>query len=137
MSNRPYISLKKRLAAALLTIRVEEDGKLVPFIDHATAKKLTPEMIISLFNFDHYPVAVWLGGPDEPWNLVPMPIMKHRAKTAKIDTPASAKADRITEQQAEFRRKMLAKIGQAEAPEKPKRPRYDWKRRRYVKEAAE
>ena len=138
MSDRAYIPLKKRLAAVLLTIRVEENGKLVPFLDYDTAKKLTADQIISLFHFDHFPIAKWLDGPDEPWNLVPRPIMQHPIKTAKIDTPASAKAERITERQEEFRRKMLAKIGQGEPlPERVKKPKYDWKRRRYVRGTAE
>jgi hypothetical protein len=114
MTKRPHISLTKKLASALLTIRVEEDGKLVPFIDHETAKTLTAAQIISLFHFDHYPIAVWMDGSDEPWNLVPKPIMEHRVKTAKYDTPASAKADRVTEDQERFRQKMLAKAGLAE-----------------------
>lgn len=139
MSNRPYIPLKKRLASALLTMRVEENGKLVPFIDHETAKKLTADQIISLFNFDHYPIAKWMGGCDEPWNLRPMPIMPHREKSAKYDTPNSAKADRVTEEHERFRKVMLAKSGQGEAPQKPRsrlrKPEghgYDWKQRRYV-----
>src|SRR5688572_5207602 len=56
MSARRHISLTKKLASALLTIRVEENGKLVPFIDHETAKTLTAAQIISLFHFDHYPI---------------------------------------------------------------------------------
>ena len=108
---RDYIPLKGQLAAVLLTMLVEEDGKLVPFIDHETAKKLTPEQIISLFHRDHYPVRKEQGGPDAHWNLVFRPIMEHRHKTAKIDKPAIAKSDRLSAAQAETRRKMLAKAG--------------------------
>ena len=141
MSKRPHISLKTKLASALLTIRIEENGKLVPFIDHETAKQMTADQIISLFHFDHYPIAKWMEGADEPWNLIPTPIMEHRVKTAKYDTPNSAKADRVTEAQKEFQRKMLAKVGIEEpAPKasKPKRKwkpdgaRYDWKQGKYV-----
>jgi hypothetical protein len=124
VSARTHISLKTKLASALLTIRVVEDGKLVPFIDHDTAKKLTADQIISLFHFDHHPIAKWMEGSDEPWNLVPRPIMAHRLKTAKYDTPNSAKADRVVEAQEEFRQKMLEKVGQGDAqPQHEKRRR--------------
>jgi hypothetical protein len=141
--SRARISLTKKLAAALLTIRVEENGKLIPFIDHETAKKLTAAQIISLFEFDHWPIAVWLDGPDEPWNLVPRPIMEHRVKTASYDTPNSAKADRVTETQKEFQRKMLAKVGQGEPEPKAEKPKkkwkpdgaeFDWGKGRYVRQ---
>lgn len=143
MSKRGHIPMKTKLASALLTIRVEENGKLVPFIDHETAKKLTADQIISLFQFDHWPIPVWIEEINEPWNLIPRPIMEHRAKTAKYDTPNSAKADRVTAEQEEFRRKMLAKVGLAEPPPKDERPKrrwkpegavYDWSQGRYVRE---
>lgn len=127
MSARRHISLTKKLASALLTIRVEDNGKLVPFIDLETAKKMTANQIISLFHFDHYPIAKWMEGADEPWNLVPTPIMEHRIKTAKYDTPNSAKADRVTEDQERFRKKMLEKIGQAEPGPKAEKPKRRWK----------
>jgi hypothetical protein len=150
VSDRAYIPLKKRLASALLTIRVEENGKLVPFIDYETAKKLTADQIISLFQFDHWPIAKWMEGADEPWNLVPRPIMEHRVKTAKYDTPNSAKAGRVTEANEEFRRKMLAKVGigesDGESPSKSPKPKrrwkpegmkFNWQTGRYERETAE
>jgi hypothetical protein len=112
MSRRDYIPKDVQIAALLLTVMVEEDGKLVPFIDHDTAKQLTPAQIISLFHRDHYPVRKVDGGPDAHWNLVFRPIMEHRIKTAKVDRPAIAKSDRLSDAQEEFRRKMLAKAGQ-------------------------
>ena len=39
----------------------------------------------------------------------------HAIKTAKIDIPAIAKGNRITAMETEFRRKLLAKVGQGDA----------------------
>ena len=117
--SRDYIPKDVQIAALLLTIKVEENGQLVPFIDHETAQQLTPAQIISLFQRDHYPIRKESGGPDAHWNLVFRPIMEHRIKTAKIDQAAIAKSARLSEAQEEFRRRMLAKVGQAEdAPRK-------------------
>jgi hypothetical protein len=115
MSRRAYIPMKVQLAAMLLTVRIEEDGKLVPFIDHETAKQLTADQILSLFHRDHYPLRKVDGGPDAPWNIVFRPIQEHRRKTAKRDQPEIAKSRRLVKTQEEFRRKMLAKAGQGEA----------------------
>ena len=106
---REYIPMKTRLAAMLLTVRVVEDGNLVPFIDHDTAKTLTPDQIISLFHMDHWPIRKGDGGPDAPWNIVFRPIMEHRVKTAKVDLPEIAKSRKITASHEEFRRRLLAK----------------------------
>ncbi len=117
--SRAHIPFKTKLAAALRTMLVEEDGKLVPFLDYETAKQMTADQVISLFNFDHYPKPKKFGGSDEHHNLVPLPIMEHRVKTAKYDVPRIRKAERLSEAQEEFRRRMLAKVGQAEdAPRK-------------------
>ena len=112
MSSRSYIPFKAKLAATLRTMLVEEDGKLVPFIDYETAKQMTAEQLISLFNFDHHPTPKAFGGSDEHHNLVPRPILEHRVKTAKIDVPRIAKAERLSVRQEEFRRRVLAKAGQ-------------------------
>lgn len=142
MSKRPYIPLKTRLAAALCQmLRPNADGKWERVIDYQSAKAMTEDQILSVFAWDHDPIPKHRDGPDEHWNLVPRPILEHREKTAKIDTPGAAKDKRVMARQEEFRRKMLARAGQAESapkPEKPKRPwkpeghHYDWKQRRYV-----
>lgn len=122
---RPHIPLKTRLAAALCQmLRPNAEGKWERVIDYASAKAMTEDQVLSLWNWDHDPIPKHLDGPDEHWNLVPRPIMEHRIKTATYDVPAKAKADRLTEAHEEFRRKMLAKIGQAEAAPttKAKRP---------------
>ncbi len=110
--SRPYIPLKTKLAAALRTMLVEENGQLVPMIDYETAKQMTEDQILSLFHFDHDPTPVAFGGTGEHHNLVPRPIQPHRIKTAKQDIPRIRKAGRLSERQQEFRRRMLAKAGQ-------------------------
>lgn len=130
-SKRKDPNLTEKLAAFVLTMRVqdEETGELVPFIDRAAAKQMTAAQLVSLVNFDHHPMrverALELGLPPEeynhPTNLDPLPIMAHRVKTATKDIPEIAKGERLSTAQEEFRQRMLAKSGQAEAP--PERPR--------------
>ncbi|MDC7784827.1 hypothetical protein PQJ75_00980 [Rhodoplanes sp. TEM] len=108
MATRKHISLKTKLAAALLTLRrVDENGVLVPIIPHEHAKLMSAEQIISLFQWDHYPIPHALGGPDEPWNLQPELIRPHRVKTATQDVPTIAKTKRLSAEQEEFRRRVL------------------------------
>lgn len=103
---RKSISLSVKLAATLLML-TDADGS--PLIPHEHAKLMSADQIISLFQFDHYPIRHEAGGPDEPWNLVPRMIVPHRIKTAKIDIPEAAKIKRIVPAEEEFRRRMLAK----------------------------
>ena len=135
--SRPAIPFKTKLAATLRTMLVEEDGKLVPFLDYNTAKEMTEDQVISLFAFDHDPKPVAFGGTDEHHNLIPRPIREHRIKTAKVDVPRIRKSDRLSIKQAEFRRRMLAKIGQPEdvptRARKAVRPIDGSKRSRYKK----
>lgn len=105
--DRKHPSLMIKLASALLTMRHEVDGKLVPIFTFEEAKALSAEQICSLFQFDHYPIRHDDGGPLEPWNLVPRLIKAHRIKTATIDVPQMRKADRINKTQEEFRQRML------------------------------
>ena len=137
MSRRDHIPLKTRLAAALCQmLRPDQEGNLVPVIDHASAKAMTEDQVLSIFHFDHWPVPKHRDGPDAHWNLTPRPILEHRHKTATVDTPGAAKDGRIEARQAEFRRRMLAKTGRADEPkqEKTGRPidgskRSPWKKK--------
>jgi hypothetical protein len=122
MSKRDHISLTTKLAAVLLEMkRPDESGNLVPWIDREAAKEMTPEMIISLFHFDHHPIPKAFGGTDHPTNLTPRPIMEHRIKTAKIDVPQIAKTARISAAHQAFQRKLLARQTGEEAEEAPRR----------------
>jgi hypothetical protein len=120
---RKKIPDRTKLAAALLTIvRPDENGELKPVIDYETGKKMSEDAILAAFEWDHYPTPVNQGGEDKHHNLVPRPILEHRAKTAQIDLPMAAKARRLSEAQEEFRRRMLAKAGQGWAtPEPPQK----------------
>lgn len=117
MSRRDHIPLKVKLAAALCVI-----GE-IPYLH---AKRMTPEQVLSLFQWDHWPFPKGkpYNGPDAHWNLSPRLIKAHREKTATVDQPLFAKTRRVTAENEEFRRKMLAKAGQPTAPaprSKPKR----------------
>lgn len=115
--DRKQPTLREKLAALALTIKVEDDGQLVPLVTRDEAKQMTADQILSLLQWDHDPVPVALGGTNHPTNLVARPILEHRIKTAKKDVPAIAKTERISKSHQEFQRKLLAKTGQAEAPE--------------------
>jgi hypothetical protein len=127
---RQHITLKKKLASALLTIvRPDETGKLVPVIDYEDAKKMSAEQIISCFHFDHG-ILHAIEPINEPWNLTPRPIIEHRKKSAK-DKTALSKGDRLSDSQKEFQRKMLVKVGQGETIEDVKAKRkYKWPKRK-------
>ncbi len=89
---RKRIPDKVKWAAALLTIvRPDEFGRLVRVISHEAAKRMSVKQILAHYEYDHWPVRKRDGGPDEPWNLTPRPVLEHRAKTAKIDAPQIAK----------------------------------------------
>lgn len=117
MSNkRGHISLKTKLAAALLTMRrPNEQGELEPIIDHESAKRMTVDQILSIFHWDHYPIRKEQGGPDEHWNLEPKPILEHRHKTAKKDQPEIAKSKRLAPAHEEFRQRLLTRGSRGDA----------------------
>ncbi len=109
MSARRHISLKTKLASALLQmLRPDESGKLVPAIPYEDAKQMTADQIISLFQF-HHNILHAHEGSDEHWNLEPKLIQQHRRETAERDVPVAAKVDRISKSHEEFRRRILAK----------------------------
>lgn len=90
-------------------------------IPRDVAKSMTRREILELLEWDHDPVpvaiAVSIGwGPDQynhPSNLTGLLRLSgdHGIKTAQIDIPQIAKADRISDAHQEFRRKMLQKSG--------------------------
>jgi hypothetical protein len=94
-----------KLAAALLEV-LNVRGEPIP-LDHA--KRMTARQIVSLFEWDHWPIPKSKKGPDKPWNLTPRLRRAHRVKTAKVDIPAMAKEDRLAAQHREFVRKVLCK----------------------------
>lgn len=98
MRHRSHISLKVKLAAALLQL-----GH-IPF---SQAKRMNADQIIALYRFDHYPIPHAQDGPDEPWNLQPLLAGTHDWKTAKVDIPQIAKTKRITKAEEAFRQRLL------------------------------
>lgn len=125
------------IAAALLQIEFDwPDGTRGPIMDHDTARTLTAAQIISLFDKDHWPKLKVNGGPNVFWNCTWRPKQQHRIKTATQDIPALRKGDRIHAQQAEFRRSLLAKAGQAEAepPSEPHKFKRRWPSRPFPKQ---
>lgn len=98
MTARAYISKDTKLAATLLML-----GD-VPFDD---AKAMTAKQIISLYHFDHGKLHA-LEADDHFSNLTPRLIAAHRAKSRK-DTGIVAKVTRLTKEQEDFRRKILAR----------------------------
>lgn len=126
MSQRKHLSLKTRLAAALLQMkRMDENGQIVRVIPHQEAKTLTADQIISRFQFDHYPIPHAEGGPDEPWNIDPSPTPEHREKTAKVDVPTIAKSKRV-------RAKQAAHAAAMEPDAEPPRRRSRWAKDRKI-----
>lgn len=129
MTARKTPTLKEKLAAFVLTMKVEENGQLVPLVSRDQAKNMTADQLISLIQIDHAPIpvatAVALGmTPDEynhPTNLTPLPIMEHRIKTATRDVPTIAKGNRITAAHEDFKRRILAKVTGEETGQDPKR----------------
>jgi hypothetical protein len=125
---RGHISLKTKLAAALLQMRrATPDGRWVLIIPHEQAKRMTADAIIALFHFNHYPIPHAQGGPDEPWNLDPMPVAEHQEVTAKQDIPQIAKTKRLAKEHEEFQRRLLTP--RAERPPKQSR----WGKRPFPK----
>lgn len=118
---RRHLNLTTKLAAALLQLR-DESGE--PLIEWEHAKLMSAAQIVSLFQFDHYPIRHEAGGPDEPWNVVPRLIMLHRTKTATVDAPEIGKIRRITAAEEAFRTRLLAKVHGEEKPKSrwPSRP---------------
>lgn len=98
MTARAHIADKTKLASALLALGL---------IDYEHAKEMGRDNFISLFQFDHGILhAIEIN--DEFWNLTPRLIAPHREKSRK-DTSIVAKVRRLTKEQEDFQRKVLAR----------------------------
>lgn len=97
MSKREHISLKTKLASALLTLG---------HVDYAHAKGMTEDQIISLYHWDHG-ILYAIEPNDSFWNLVPTLISEHREKS-KRDTAIVAKSKRIVRKRAAHHARMGA-----------------------------
>lgn len=120
MSTRDHISLTTKLAAAICELLA---------IPHEHAKLMSEDQVLSLVQWDHYPIRKADGGEDKHYNIVPKTIMAHREKTSEIDVPQIAKAKRIRANGALHEAALASKAGNyqlaaqilATAP-KPKHP---------------
>lgn len=139
---------------AILHLRVLElEGRAVPL---DVQKTLSAKQINAWFDADHFPIRYIDGGTTAPWNGQMLinrkgaaflkQINEHGIKTATKDIPEIAKADRVTEANEEFRRKMLSKVGLADPEPKASKPKrrwkpegatYNWRTKRYERETAE
>ena len=111
-------TLSEKLAAALMQLStyVERDGKmvLVPLVDREAIKAIddpakAADAVLAMFETDHDPIPVALGGTNHPANLTHRIKAGHRHKTAKKDVPAIAKVKRLSADAEVFRAKILAK----------------------------
>lgn len=103
-------TLREKCAAALLTIcRPDENGILKPVVDREAAKTMTPDQIISCFQFDHLALHAF-GGSNHPANLDPKPTKEHRTKSAN-DTKIVAKNDRLEPAHIKFQQRCWPRSG--------------------------
>lgn len=137
MSTRKHIPLRTKLAAALCSlVRSTEDGKFVKVIPHEEAKRLTEEQVFAKFEWNHHPVPKAFGGPDEFWNLDPMPKAEHREITAKVDIPRIAKAKRVAKREASHSEAMTMKSERRDDVKKSNWPKgKGWPKRPFPKKA--
>lgn len=111
MSKRAHIGLKTKLCSALCQlVRYDEaNAEFVKIIPHDRAKTMTEDEILSVYEWQHYPVPKAHGGEDVHWNLEPMVKAAHHEVTAKIDIPRIAKSKRIARANDAYVNLLLAK----------------------------
>lgn len=107
MSKRDHIPDRNKMASVLcILFDIPYEHQLLMHRDQ----------VISLFEWDHYPVRKADGGTDEFHNLRPLLPGPHAIKTATIDVPQIAKSRRSRNKQAVHNYKMAVKVhGEAEA----------------------
>jgi len=122
-------SLTEKLASALLNI-VTPDGKggYVPVLDREECRDMTAAQVCSLFSYDHGKLHALASDQDEaealmhPVNLTPRLIVPHREKS-KGDTTAVAKTKRLSAENEDFQRRLLAKAGAEPPPDRKRKSR--------------
>lgn len=117
MSERKRRSLSRteRYASVILELKRASGEAL---ISRERAKSMTAQQIIDEFEAatdDDHITPRKLGGSDHVSNMQPLIKVDHAKKTKK-DVKVIAKSKRLSEAQAEFRRRLLAKAGQDDAP---------------------
>ena len=140
---RARLPTATQIAAAVLSVVREIDGKLVPIIPREIAVNLSAGEILAMVDWHHI-VPHAIGGSDHPSNIEPILRPEHKARTAKIDVPQIAKTKRIAKAEQDFRVRLSAKTGRTgDAPTRkrstwPSRPmkgmpnrKWDWKLQQY------
>ncbi|GAG39191.1 unnamed protein product, partial [marine sediment metagenome] len=92
--------MTEKLAAAYLSLVHFHEGKWCAVVDRMAAKDMTAKEICALFEVDHYPLSVFMGGTNHPTNLTPMLKADHREKTYKKDALDHARVRRRAKKQA-------------------------------------
>lgn len=118
MTKRAHISLRTKLASALLALRD------VPYSD---AKAMTADQIISLYQF-HHGIQHGVEVVDEFWNLTPMMIAPHRARSP-ADSAVVRRAVNLSAVHEDFRRRVLAKPCGAKRRKTGRIPSRPWPKR--------
>jgi len=80
-----YMSMKTKLAATLCVLFE---------IPHFIAKNMSEDEVLAMFEFDHHPIRYADGGPNVFWNLRPLLIPDHAAKTV-LDAKDRAKERKV------------------------------------------
>jgi hypothetical protein len=89
-------SMRTKLAATLVELqRLRYLAGAADWFDPVDVMRMTPEQVIALFEFDHYPICKADGGSDHHSNCMPRGKPEHREKTAKVDIPQIAKGKRL------------------------------------------
>ena len=110
---RKYVRIREKWAAALAELLPQERR------DELRQRKVPAKVVIALFHTDHNILHAF-DGEDRWWNFTPLPKEVHLQKS-RLDTAIVAKSKRITREQEEIRRRMLAK-----EPGKSARPPSRW-----------
>ncbi len=123
MKRRRSLSRTERYASVILELK---RGSGEPLISRERAKEMTAEQIIAEFESitdDDHITPRALGGSDHVSNMQPLSRREDHPQKTKRDVKVIAKSKRLTAAQAEFRRKLLAKSGQAQEAEPPSKKR--------------
>jgi hypothetical protein len=94
MTERKQPNMHEKLAAAYLSLVHFHEGRWQSVVDRMAAKDMTAQEICSLFEVDHYPISVFMGGTNHPTNLMPLLKADHRQKTYKKDALDHARVRR-------------------------------------------
>ena len=91
----------------------------VPGLIVGDEREGTTDEILALFQIDHIQPCIF-GGTRDPQNGCPVRTSDHQAKSA-VEKKAAAKSKRIARVHQDWWQRVIARSGQGEEPEQPKR----------------